>query len=383
MAAQRLCCLNSSYTMCNTFFGLFPAQECSSDVDFVTAYVFGDPHITTFDQLSYSMNGWGEFTLMSVTTQDFVLQARTGRARTPYGTFVNATVLTAVAASDGNHSHFQAVLDSSGTGMILHVNGQNVTDDFYKKDDFNWTPNNTVSVWRECGQNKTFVLAMFPSGVTVKINTALQNLELEIQATKFLMNKTVGLLGNFNNISEDDLSPTSGFNVSTPIDWRDSKFDQTYIQKWRVNRTHSVFKYRDKEDLSSLQDFRPTFAKDLNLNNSLDICGSRDELCSFDNLVMLDWVFAKNTHNFRSYHSNRDDKLRNNPPTLSLRDKDILVDGRWIVTDGLVEHLELATSDKDGHQVTVSWVDGPPEARRVTNLTLKYVPDVRVPTRIG
>ena len=67
-----------------------------------TAWFWGDPHIKTLDGKEYTYNGWGEYTLVNMTTNDFrfTLQGRTGLAETETGTLTNATVFTAFGAEE-------------------------------------------------------------------------------------------------------------------------------------------------------------------------------------------------------------------------------------------------------------------------------------------
>ncbi len=46
---------------------------------YVSAWFWGDPHITTLDGRVYTFNGWGEYTLLSIDTEEssFRLQGRT------------------------------------------------------------------------------------------------------------------------------------------------------------------------------------------------------------------------------------------------------------------------------------------------------------------
>jgi len=43
----------------------------------MTAVVFGDPHFITFDGVSYSFNGNGEYTLMASAKKRLTIQGRT------------------------------------------------------------------------------------------------------------------------------------------------------------------------------------------------------------------------------------------------------------------------------------------------------------------
>lgn len=48
-----------------------------------TAATFGDPHLVTFDNLDYTFNGKGEFTMVEVPTYGFELQGRMEQALCP------------------------------------------------------------------------------------------------------------------------------------------------------------------------------------------------------------------------------------------------------------------------------------------------------------
>ena len=54
------------------------------------------------DEGEYTFNGWGEYTMVNVTTPSltFILQARTGLAETEDGQLSNATVFTAFGAEE-------------------------------------------------------------------------------------------------------------------------------------------------------------------------------------------------------------------------------------------------------------------------------------------
>lgn len=64
---------------------------------------FGDPHVTTLDNRTYTFNGLGEYVLLRVPGGDFEIQARTGKAIfEETGQETNATIYTAFAVSTTN-----------------------------------------------------------------------------------------------------------------------------------------------------------------------------------------------------------------------------------------------------------------------------------------
>ena len=64
----------------------------------------GDPHVLTLDGGDYTFNGWGEYTMVRLVTDNvtFTLQGRTDKALTDNGTAINATVFSAFAAGEGD-----------------------------------------------------------------------------------------------------------------------------------------------------------------------------------------------------------------------------------------------------------------------------------------
>ena len=61
---------------------------------------FGDPHIITLDGVTYTFNGYGEYTLLRVNTTDFTLQARMQPLVRSNGALDRATVYTAFAMKE-------------------------------------------------------------------------------------------------------------------------------------------------------------------------------------------------------------------------------------------------------------------------------------------
>lgn len=90
-----------------------------------------DPHITTLDERGYIFNGWGEYTMVNMTTPSltFVLQARTDLAETETGRLGNATVFTAFGA-DVNGVRVFVELEPSTKDCKLLFNCCLLTDDW-------------------------------------------------------------------------------------------------------------------------------------------------------------------------------------------------------------------------------------------------------------
>ena len=83
-------------------------------LSFFKAWFWGDPHINTLDGRTYTFNGRGEYTLLSLSDQ-FELQARTQ----PVNTNTTATQFTACAmAGPRNGSRIEVSLEFNVFKML-------------------------------------------------------------------------------------------------------------------------------------------------------------------------------------------------------------------------------------------------------------------------
>lgn len=84
-------------------------------------WLFGDPHIDTLDGGNYTFNGYGEYIMLKIDTQNetFELQARTTPYTNENGTASNATVFSAFAGKDDGGSTFQVELTESKNSKIF------------------------------------------------------------------------------------------------------------------------------------------------------------------------------------------------------------------------------------------------------------------------
>ena len=95
------CCLwqEEQSIGCETFrFEMRPSQDCVAYQPPRIGTVFGDPHIITFDETSYTFNGKGEFVLVRVEDEELNIQGRFEQmpSHPTYGD-VRATRLTSIA----------------------------------------------------------------------------------------------------------------------------------------------------------------------------------------------------------------------------------------------------------------------------------------------
>ena len=88
------------------------------NISFLSATFFGDPHIVTLDGKKYTFNGWGEYTLLKIQTENvtFTLQGRTDRAVTADGTVTDATIFSGFSAQDHTNASLQVELTENKQG---------------------------------------------------------------------------------------------------------------------------------------------------------------------------------------------------------------------------------------------------------------------------
>ncbi|KAI8767258.1 mucin protein, partial [Biomphalaria glabrata] len=382
--AHTLCCRDSySADLCDKFHMIFPDMGCSDFAEFVLASALGDPHITTLDSVTYTMNGWGEYVMLEVPSEKFILQARTGRAETQKGTLTNATVFIGFAAKDSNISSFQVELSPSKTSLILKANGIDITNDFYKEsgpDIIVSTAN--ISVIREYRNNRTLSVATFPCGVSITVHVAVKSLLIEVNVPKTMANKTRGLLGNFNGNKNDEFILPDG--QLLPANISDRQIYQEFAKKWAVISTNSVFMYGPGENTSLYQhpDFEPFYKDETNpaqLAEAEAQCGESNDACIFDYLATGDKVFARYTKEFSQEMKIMVQNLENNPPTVSISKDNLSFKERWLVNQGRTAILKLIATDKDNDAITFEIVDNVVGVSINQTGHIQYLPNVSLP----
>lgn len=165
--------------------------------------MFGDPHMITLDHVPYTFNGHGEFTLIETLDDSFTLQGRMVPLRsTPQG-----TVFAAFAARVGSGG--SRVMVSAESGAIeIFVDDRLVSRAKFQQrevlfNEFSLTLNGeTLSI-------------QFTNGINLECQANAQGFvaRIVVGMPETFMNLTRGLLGVFNGIPGDDLTP-AGANVN-------------------------------------------------------------------------------------------------------------------------------------------------------------------------
>lgn len=276
------CCLWSDN--CHYYFEHRPSSDCRRYKSPSSAVVFGDPHFITFDGVSYTFNGKGEYTLVSSEERKLTVQGRTDLVN---GTAIKATKLTAVAMKEASSDIMEVRLVSGHRGLeVLH---NQKTLSFAEQ---TWMDLHGVFVF---SPSPTNVTVMFPSGAGVEVRLTEETMATTVLLPEEFKYSTLGLFGKMNRDPKDDLVLSNGQlvqNLSNP------KELFSFGASWAVHNSSALFTY-DSEYLletyyhASRHD--PSFFPEFSVPESPDdplssqatqICsGEGSQFCRYDILV--------------------------------------------------------------------------------------------------
>ncbi|XP_072311564.1 sushi domain-containing protein 2-like [Eucyclogobius newberryi] len=277
------CCLWSDN--CSYYFKHRPSSGCVKYRTPRSAAVFGDPHFLTFDGLSYSFNGKGEYVLMSSKDKDLLIQGRTE----PVNDTIKATKMTAVAMREGSSDVIEVRVVSEPNQSRLEVLQNQEKLSFSEQ---SWMDLHGVFVF---SPSSTKVTVMFPSGTGVEVRLRGDNMATTVLLPEDFSHMTLGLMGKLNGNAQDDLTLENGQvvqNISNP----EEVF--SFGASWAIIPNSSLFTYDStyleneyknapKHDVSFFPDFYVTEnASDPLLNQAIQICsGEGSQFCRYDVLV--------------------------------------------------------------------------------------------------
>ena len=163
------------------------------------AFLYGDPHIVSLDGYQYTFNGKGEYVLLETTDRSLEFQGRMVPAKDENGTFIQATVFSAVAIRLSGSDTIQLEVENS-SNITVSVNGDFIDFTAVTVQDFK-----EVRISERV--NNTY-LVTFTEGITLEVKAENEFLSLiKISLPRSLNGRTRGLLGNFNGNPSDDLVP--------------------------------------------------------------------------------------------------------------------------------------------------------------------------------
>nr|XP_057920570.1 sushi domain-containing protein 2 isoform X3 [Doryrhamphus excisus] len=272
---------------CHYYFKHRPSSDCRRYQPPSSAVVFGDPHFITFDGLSYSFNGKGEYSLLTSAGKGLTIQGRTEPVN---GTAINATKLTSVAMREASSDIIEVRLLPGHSRLQVLQNQKGLV--FTEQ---SWMDLNGVFVFSPVATNVT---VMFPSGAGVEMRLREETLTATVLLPEEFQNSTEGLLGNMNDNAMDDLILSNGqlvANYSNP----EEVFN--FGASWAVSNTSALFTYDSKYLLDTYyhsprhdRNFIPEFSihenpEDPLYNITFGICsGNGSQFCRYDILVGRD-----------------------------------------------------------------------------------------------
>ncbi|XP_054468979.1 sushi domain-containing protein 2-like [Anoplopoma fimbria] len=275
------CCLWSDN--CHFYFKHRPSSDCRRYQTPSSAVVFGDPHFITFDGVSYSFNGKGEYTLMTSAKKQLTIQGRTE----PVNATIKATKLTAVAMQEKASDVIEVRLASGYNGLEVLQNQKTLS--FSEQ---SWMDLHGVFVFSPTTTNVT---VMFPSGAGVEVRLREGTMTTTVLLPEEFKDSTLGLLGKMNGDARDDLALSNGElvrNLTNP----EEVFN--FGASWAISNQSALFTYDSEYLLNTYYHaprhdhlFVPVFSvpdspDDPLANQASQICtGEGAQYCRYDILV--------------------------------------------------------------------------------------------------
>ncbi|XP_037547952.1 sushi domain-containing protein 2-like [Nematolebias whitei] len=278
------CCLWSDN--CHYYFKHRPSSDCRQYQSPSSAVVFGDPHFVTFDGVSYSFNGKGEYTLVVSEQKQLVIQGRTEPVNGDRKT-INATKLTSVAMREASSDIVEVRLSHANNGLEVLQNQQTLS--FAEQ---SWMDLHGVFVFSPTSTNVT---VMFPSGAGVEVRLRGVTVTTTVLLPEEFKGSTLGLLGKMNSDATDDLVFSTGQSVQNHTDPVELF---NFGASWAVLNTSALFTYDSEYLLNTFyyelrhdDSFVPVFSvpedpDDPLTDQAAEICsGEGSQFCRYDVLV--------------------------------------------------------------------------------------------------
>ncbi|XP_056146411.1 sushi domain-containing protein 2-like [Lampris incognitus] len=279
------CCLWSDN--CHFYFKHRPSTGCRKYLSPKPAVVFGDPHFITFDGVSYSFNGKGEYSLVTSMSKELTVQGRTEPLTLLNGTKVKAAKLSAVAMREGSSDIIEVRLGSSQDYLEVLRNHKTL---FFTEQ--SWMDLKGVFVFSPSHKNVT---VMFPTGAGVEVRLREGTMMTTVLLPEQFNGSTLGLLGIMNGRIEDDLVASDGQPVSNQSNPQELF---RFGGSWAISNESSLFTYDSEYLLDTYlhapkhdPDFVPVFSVPDNpddplANQASVICSGEGSLfCRYDILV--------------------------------------------------------------------------------------------------
>ncbi|BFZ05895.1 hypothetical protein BsWGS_08934 [Bradybaena similaris] len=396
IAPYMYCCeFGKNRTQCDQYLNFRKPVDCKGYQPPSAAQAAGDPHIVTLDDLGYTFNGVGEFTLLRVKETDMEVQVRAIPATDKTNKPQNATVFSAL------------VVKASNTSSVLEIQKKTPGEEgfvpvFLDYQPFYFTSNVTqlseIVVYKNETQNGTveLTLVLVDVGLSILVQAMEEMLNIMVIVGSKLKGQLEGLLGNFNGDKSDDLVARSGAMLSVEASMRDIHY--IFGMSWNVSRNDSLFivdqdnnfnsgANQEPDNLTLVSSYVPVFIDEIQNtempNDTQDICGE-NQACKFDYLVTGKKTIALATLKFSERYEavKKDVSLDVRCPYVN---PSAIENGRRNLT-GLQVGANLTVSCDDGfhmngvHQLTCEpdgeWNGTPPSC-------IRRIPDESLPVTVA
>ncbi|XP_038046073.1 mucin-like protein [Patiria miniata] len=376
------CCQKS--TLCHLYRTWRPLMTCGWYRPPAWMWGWGDPHVVTLDELEYSFNGLGEYTLSLIEDDDgqrvFELQGRTRQAvDTETGELSKATVYSGFAAVYTGEAKIEIKLSEDAIDLITTVNGTVVTPTAEGLQFDN------LQVTRAENPIKVSVMYSEYVSFTVGVNNSMA--DITVLFNEDFKGKTKGILGVWDDDPSNDVLTRNG-TLQTGSGDNGELVERDYFEfgeTWRVVEEDSLFFYQSPdESYDSLNDpnFTPDFLQDLidkappgKYDEAKAVCGSSNE-CLYDSLALNDTSIGMATSTLNEMNMENMAIATNFPPNITLVDTIEVIVGKNFI-------LQLEAVDPDGDDVTFDLLEMVAEAAISASGRFSWTPQDKSKVKIG
>ncbi|XP_072266268.1 uncharacterized protein [Pyxicephalus adspersus] len=236
---------------CSMYMQKRPAISCTTYRPLAPGWMFGDPHMTSLDGLSYTFNGLGDFTLVQACADNinFTLQGRT--EQTPGAQATNFKAFAVQYSSSNATIKVEWYLESDNSTSTF-VNGQIVSFSYSEDMDAKINDSNPAVFLLK----NDSITATFEGVLSVSVSQYYGMFSAVSSLPSQFLGKTTGLLGTWNNNQSDDFTRPNGTTI--PMNSTEEAIYQ-YGLLW--NATNNTLFTRI--NTSGRSSFTPMFLSDL------------------------------------------------------------------------------------------------------------------------
>jgi len=209
-----------------------------------TGFSWGDPHIVTGDGYAYSFQAAGEF--LAIASKDDNLRVQVRQEFWPGGRIVSQNTAAAVQIHKDVVGFY-----IERNQLVVHVNGE-----MYEVSK-NWDP---LPGGGKIRSGYESVRLRWQDGTELKVRIFINFLNVYFEPSRTRSGRIIGLFGNFDGSSENDLKMRDGAAITLPMetspDYRKILYSQ-FGNSWRVAPDESLFEYPAGMSILDFQHIEP------------------------------------------------------------------------------------------------------------------------------